>query len=70
MYWFLNRFEAVWRSLHSYFSIVSYLLFVFQGIRGADGLPGPLGAKGEQVYSVKIVFRQLISKLLIRGLRF
>lgn len=29
--------------------------FLFQGIRGPVGSPGPVGLKGEQVHTVKIV---------------
>lgn len=39
---------------------LSFRYFLFQGIRGPVGLPGPLGVKGEQVHKIKIVVCLLI----------
>lgn len=35
-------------------NLMSFHYFLFQGIRGPVGLPGPLGVKGQQVYRIKI----------------
>lgn len=44
---------------------LSFRYFLFQGIRGLVGLPGPLGVKGEQVHKIKIVVCLLIFCLVL-----